>query len=189
MYTDPNAIDFDKSYTHGPDTVIVRRSYFIGSSDVQNGETCPTSDASLVHPSNLISHGQSQDIETATFLGHNISSKQISEPSTDTETAYEPMQQTTSKQSNNPSTLQINDPTSKTNPQNEPSHSRSGKSNFRPKPNPNYQKFTDTDVCKSLFQLHSCDLLSLFFLFVHLFAHNSINFFSFPFCEHIRINK
>ena len=28
IYTDPKEIDFDESYTQGPDTVIVPRSYF-----------------------------------------------------------------------------------------------------------------------------------------------------------------
>ena len=45
------------------------------------------------------------------------------EPSTDTETAYEPMQQPPSRQSDNPSTLEINDPTTEIIPQDEPSHS------------------------------------------------------------------
>ena len=33
IYTDPNTIDFDESYTQEPDTVIVPRSYFHDSSD------------------------------------------------------------------------------------------------------------------------------------------------------------
>ena len=53
IYTDPNAIEFDKSYTQGPDTVIVPRSYFHDSSDGQNRETCPTSDPSVLQPLNL----------------------------------------------------------------------------------------------------------------------------------------
>ena len=48
IYTDPNAIDFDKCYTQGPYTAIVPRSYFHGSSDGQNRETCPTSDPSVL---------------------------------------------------------------------------------------------------------------------------------------------
>ena len=44
IYTDPNAIDFDESYTQGPDTVIVLRSYFHDSNDGQSRETCPNSD-------------------------------------------------------------------------------------------------------------------------------------------------
>ena len=58
IYTDPNAIDFDESHTQGPDTVIVPRSYFHDSSDGQNRETCPTSDPTVLHPSNPKSHGQ-----------------------------------------------------------------------------------------------------------------------------------
>ena len=106
-------------------------------SDGQNRETCPTSDPTVSHPSNLKSHGQSQDIETTKELPHNDNSKQTSEPSTDTETACEPMPQPPSKQSDNPSMLVINDPTTENIPQNEPSHSRSGKYNLRPNPNPN----------------------------------------------------
>ena len=37
--TDPNAIDFDESYTQGPLTVIVPRCYFQDSSEGQNRET------------------------------------------------------------------------------------------------------------------------------------------------------
>ena len=93
IYTDPNAIDFDESCTQGPDTVIVPRSCFHDSSDGQNQETCPFSHPSVLRPSNLQSNGQSQDTETTTDLTYNDSSKQISEPSADTENAYKPMQQ------------------------------------------------------------------------------------------------
>ena len=47
IYTDPNAIDFDESYTQGPDTVIVPRSYSYDSSDGQNRESRPLSDPSV----------------------------------------------------------------------------------------------------------------------------------------------
>ena len=50
IYTDAKATDFDESYTQGPDTVIVQRSYFHESSDGQNRETCPTFDPPVVHP-------------------------------------------------------------------------------------------------------------------------------------------
>jgi len=83
IYTDPNAIDFDESYTQGPDTVIVPGSYFHDSSDSQNRETCPTSDPSVVHPSNPKLHGQCQDVETTTDLRHKDSTKQTSELNTD----------------------------------------------------------------------------------------------------------
>ena len=72
IYTDPNANEFDEKYRQGADTVIVPRSYFHDSTDGQNGKTCPTSDPSVGLPSNLKLHGQSQDVETATDLGHNI---------------------------------------------------------------------------------------------------------------------
>ena len=140
IYTDPNAIDFDESFTQGPDTVIVPRSYFNDSSDGQNRETCPTFDPPAVHPPDPKSNGQSQDIETTTNLAHNDSSDQTYEPSTDTETAYEPMPQPPSMQSDNPSMLEINDPTTEKIPQIEPSHSRGGKNNLRPNPNPNYSE-------------------------------------------------
>ena len=102
IYTDPNAIDCDESHTQGPDTVIVPRSYFHGSSDGRNPETYLNSDPIVLHPSNPKSHDQSQDIESAADRTHNDNSKQTSEPSTDTETAYEPMPQPPSRQSDNP---------------------------------------------------------------------------------------
>ena len=49
IYTNPDAIDFDESYTQRPDTVIVPRSLFHESSDGQNRETCITSDLSVIH--------------------------------------------------------------------------------------------------------------------------------------------
>ena len=61
--TDQNAIDFDESYTQGPDTVIVPRSYFHDSSDCQNQETRLFSDPSVPQLSKLRSNDQSQDIE------------------------------------------------------------------------------------------------------------------------------
>ena len=121
-------------YCHCP------RCYFHNSSDGQNRETCPTSDPSVLHPSKTRSHGQNQDFETATDLCHTEIFKQTSELSTDIESAFEPMQQPTSRQSDNPSTIEINDPNTKTIPQNESNLSRGGKYNLRPKPNPNYSE-------------------------------------------------
>ena len=123
IYDDPNAIDFDESYTQGPDTVFVPRSHFRDSSDGYNRETCPP----VLQPSNPKSNGQTQNIETTTDLAHNDSSKQTSEPSTDTETACEPMPEPPSRHSDNPSTPEINDPATENIPQTEPSHSRGGK--------------------------------------------------------------
>ena len=140
IYTDTNAIDFDKSYTQGPDNVVVPRSYFHDLSDGQNRETCPTSDPTVLQPSNVKSHCQSQDIETTTDLHYKESSNQTSEPNTDTEIACEPMPQPPSKQNDNPSTPEINDPTTENIPQNEPSHFRGGQYNLRPNPNPNYSE-------------------------------------------------
>ena len=75
IYTDPNAIDFDESYTKGPDTVIVPRSCFLYSSDGQNKEICPIFYPSVTQTSKPTSNGQSQDIETTTDLTHNDNSK------------------------------------------------------------------------------------------------------------------
>ena len=86
------------------------------------------------------SNGQSQDIETTTDLIHNDNSKQMPEPSTETETACEPMPQSPSRYNDTPSTLEINDPTTENIPQNVPSHSRGGKYNLCPNPNPNYSE-------------------------------------------------
>ena len=122
LYTDYNANDFDESFTQGPDTVIVPRSYFHDASDGQNRETCPTSDPPALQPTNPKLHGHTQDIETTTDITYNDSPKQISEPSEDTETAYGPMQQAPSKQSDNPSTLEINDVTTEIIPQIDPNN-------------------------------------------------------------------
>ena len=140
IHIDLNAIDFDENHKQGPDTVFVPRSYFHDSSDDQNRETRPISDPSVPQLSKTKSNGQSQDIETTTELTHNGSSDQTTEPSTDTETAYEPLPQPPSTHNDNPLTLQINDPTTESIPQNEPSHSKGGKYNLRPNPNPNYSE-------------------------------------------------
>ena len=87
IYTDPNAIEFDESYTQGPDTVFVPRSYLHDSNDGQNRETRPISDPSVLQLSKSKSNGQTQDIETTTDLPQNDSLQQTSEPSTDTDTA------------------------------------------------------------------------------------------------------
>ena len=138
IYTDPNAIDFDDSHTQGPDTVIAPHSYFHDSHDDQNRGTCPTFDPPTVHPPDPKLNGQSQDIETTTDLIHNDNSERTSEPSTDTQTACEPMTQSPLGHSDTPSTLEINDPITGNIPQTEPSHSRGGRYNLRPNSNPNY---------------------------------------------------
>ena len=140
IYTDPNAIDFDESYTQGPDTVIVPRSYFHDPSDGRNRETYPSFDPTVLHPSNTKSHGESQEIETTTDLTHNDNSKRTPEPSTHTEITYEPLPQPTLKQSDTPTAPDINNSTTEKIPQNEPSHPRGGKYNLRPNPNPNYSE-------------------------------------------------
>ena len=140
IYTDPNAIDFDDSHTQGPDTVFVPRSPFHDSNDGQNRETCPISHPPVPQKLTPKSNGRSHDIETTIDLTHNDKSKRTSEPSTDTETASEPMSQPPLGQTDTPSTFEINDPTTEDIPQTEPSHSRGGKYNLRPNPNPNYSK-------------------------------------------------
>ena len=114
------------------------RSYFHDSSDCQNRETCTTSDPSALQASKARSNCLSQDIETTSDLHYNKKFTQASESNTDIETAYEPMQQPQSRQSDNPSMLEINDPTAEITPQNEPSHFRGGKYILRPNPYPNY---------------------------------------------------
>ena len=140
IYTHPNAIDFGESYTRGPDTVIVARSFFHSSCAGQNRETYPTSYPSVVHPSNLKSYGQIQDRETATDLHYNDNFTQASESNTDIETAYKRTQQSPSRQSDKPPKLEINNPTTEIIPQNELSHSRGGKYNLRRNPKPNYSE-------------------------------------------------
>ena len=140
IYTDSNAIDFHESYTQGPDTVIVPRSYFHDPSDGQNREARPISDPPVPRASKSKSNGQSQDIETISDQVENDSSTQLSEPNADTETACEPMPPPPSRQSDTPSTLQINDPTAEKFPRTEPSHSRGGKYNLHPNPNLKYSE-------------------------------------------------
>ena len=173
IYTDPNAIDFDESHTQGTDTAIFPRSYFDDSNDGQNRETRPTSDPSLLHPSNLKLHGQNQDLETTTALHYKDTSKQTSESCTDTETASEPMQQPPPRQSDNPSTIEINEPKTKVRPQSELSHSNDGENNLRPNPNPNYfypnpnpkiQILKCAIFCSSSF---SCAILNFLSIFQH----------------------
>ena len=120
-FTNSNAIDFDESYTQGPDTVIVPRSCFHDSSDGQNREN---SDPSVVHPSNPKSHGQNPVLEIAKDLSHNDSSRATSESNTDIEIAYDSTQHPSSRQSVNPSTLEIIEPTNEIIPQNKLSPSR-----------------------------------------------------------------
>ena len=108
--------------------------------DGQNRETCPTFDPTVLHPSISKSNGQSQDIETTTDLAQNDNSEQIFEPSTDTETSYEPTPQPPPTHNDTSSTLEINDPTTDNIPQTEPNHSRGGKYNLRPNRNPNYSE-------------------------------------------------
>ena len=170
--SDPNAIDFDESYTQGPDTVIVPRSYFHDSNNGQNRETCPISDPSVPETLKPKGNGQSQDIETTIDQTHNENSKETSDPSTDTETTCEPIPQPPLRQSDTPSTLAINDPTTDNIPQTEASHSRGGKYNLRPNPNPNYSelyRFYCAKFYSSLFRVP-------FSLFTSIFAHTSLKF-------------
>ena len=140
IYTDPNAIDFDESYTQGPDTVIVPQSYFDDSNDGKNREVGPTFDPPAVHPPDPKLHGRSQDIDTTTDLTQNDNSKQTSEPSTDTETACEPRPQSPLRYNGTTSTLEINDPTTENTPQNVPGRFIGGNYNLRINPNPKYSE-------------------------------------------------
>ena len=98
----------------------------------------------LTHPyyhfQKLKLNSKGQDIETTTDLAYNDSSKQTSEPNTDTETACEPTSQPPSRQSVTPSTIEINNLTTKNVPRNEPSLSRGGRYNLRLNPNPKYSE-------------------------------------------------
>ena len=89
-----------------------------------------------MHYPDLKLNFESQDIETTTDVAHNDSSEQTSEPSMDTETAYEPMPQPVLRQSDTPSTLELNDSTTENILQNEPSHSGGGRYILRANLNP-----------------------------------------------------
>ena len=140
IYTDPNAIDFDESYTQGPDTVIVPRSHFHDSSDGQIWETCPTSDPTV--PQTLLpnSNGQSQDIETTADLTQNDNAKHIYESTTDAEVTCEPVTQSPLTRSDTSSTLDSNNPTAENIPRKESNFSKGGKYHLRPNTNPNYSE-------------------------------------------------
>ena len=103
IYTDPNAIDLDESYT--PDTVIVPHSYFHDSSNGKNRETRPISDPYVPQILMPKSNGQSHDIETTTDLAHSDTSNQPPEPNGDSEIACEPITQSPSNYSDTPSTF------------------------------------------------------------------------------------
>ena len=174
--------------------MVVPRSYFHDSSDGQNREICPTSDPSVVHPSNFKSQGQSQDLETATDLHYSDSSKQTSKSSTEIETAYEAMQQLPLRQSDNPPTVEIIDPTTEFIPQNEPNQSRGDKKSYALITTLFTQKYTDIDMCKILFQPLSCAIFYLYlylYLFLYLFRTHIIQSFSFFYFGgiHISINN
>ena len=140
IYTDLNAIDVDDSHTQGPDFVIVPRSYFHGSSNGQNRDTCPISDPSVSQTPNPKLNGQSKDIETTTDLTHNDNAKQIYESITDAEITSKPVTQPSSTQSDTPSTFDSSNPTAKKIPKKESNYSRGGKYNLRPNPNPKYSE-------------------------------------------------
>ena len=150
------------------------RSYFYDSSDGQNRETCPTFEPSVLQPSNPTSNGQSQDIETTTDLHYNINSTQASESNTDIETAFKPMQQPPSRQSDNPSTLEVNDPTAEITLQNKPGRSIGANTTYALILTLFSQGYTDIEVCKILFQplfvRHSYYLLLLFSFFCTRFV-------------------
>ena len=149
--TDPNAFDFDESHTQGPDTVIVPRSYFHDSSDGQNRETRPTSDPSV--PQTLIpkSDGQSQDLETTTDLTQNDNAKHIFQSITDAEITCKPVTQPPLTQSDTSSTLNSNDPTAKIFSKRNLTTLEVANTTYAPIPILITQKYTDIDVCKTIF--------------------------------------
>ena len=131
-YTDPNAIVLTKVTCRDQLLLLSRAPISMIQVRVKTGKPF------VLKSSNPKLHGQSQDIETATDLGNNDSSKQMSDSSTNTGTEYEPLQKPSPQQSGNLLMLEINDPTTENIPKNEPSQSRGGKYNLRPNPNPNY---------------------------------------------------
>ena len=180
IYADPNAIDFDESYTQGPDTVIVRNPIFMTQAMVKIGKLAPllTHLSSVLQPSNPTSNGQSQDIETNTDLHYNINSTQVPESNTDIETAFEPMQQSPSRQRDNPSTLEINDLTAEITLQNKPSHSRGGNIIYVLILTLISQRYTDNNVFKILFQPLFVRRSYYLFLFFSFFCSGFVQFFS-----------
>ena len=177
IYTDPNSIDFDESYTQGPDTVLIARSYFHDSSNGQNRETCPISDPFLSQTSKPNLNSLRQDIETTTDLTQKDNSKQTPEPSTDTETACEPMQQSPSRYNDTPSTLEINDPTTENIPQNDLVILEEADTTYALIQILTTQIHTEFDVCKIF--IHAP--FRVLILFPNFFAHTSFDFLLFLF--------
>ena len=129
-----------------------------------------------MHLSNLKSHGQSEDVETATDLCAYDTSKQTSESRADIEIENESMQQTPSKHVDFYSTIEVNDPT-EVSPQNHHSNSRGGNYNLRPNAKPNYSECTPIDVCNNFFRPFSAQfpfaILTFFIIFPH--THHSFS--------------
>ena len=151
IYTDPNAIDFDDSHTQGPDTVIVPRSYFHGSNNGQNRETCPIFDPPVPQTKNPQLNGQNKDIETTTDLTQNDNAKHICESITDAENTCKPVTQPPPTQSDTSSTLDSNNPTDENIPKRNLITLEEANTTYAPIPILITQKNTDIDVCKTLF--------------------------------------
>ena len=126
MYTNRNASDFDESHTQGPVAVIVRRSYFHDSSDGQNLETCLFPDPLDVQLLNRM-----VNVKTYRPTSYwQFRTKSVS--GTDIGTAFNPMQQPTSGQSDPLLTTETDNPPIEKDPQNKPNPSRGSKYKLRP---------------------------------------------------------
>ena len=141
IYIDPSAIDFDESYTQGPDTVIVQRSFFMIQAMIKIGKLAPVLSHlyCVLQIFNRMVKFQTL-IPLQTHLHCNEGSKQTSESCTDTEIICDPMPPPPIRQSDTPSMLEINDPTTENIPQNESGLYRGRKYNLRPNPNTNYSE-------------------------------------------------
>ena len=176
--TDPNDFDIDESYPHGPDTPIVPRSFFHDSNDGQNRNTCFTSNPPVLQISKSKSVGQTQDIETTADLAHNdIPSKHRSQAQTlklHVNLCHNHHRKRVTTLQHLRSTILL------------PKLFRETNLVILEAANTAhalililiFQKYTDIDVCKILFQPLSCAISNLS-LFSQFFAHTSFEFFLF----------
>ena len=169
-----------KSHAQGPDTYCPASPIFMTQTLVKT-KTFPASEPSVVHPSNPTSYGQIRDVETATDLHCNDSSKQTFDSRTDIETAYEPMQHPPLRQSDPPSAIEYNDPTTELFRKTNLVTLKAVKTNCALIIILTTHRHTDIDVCKSLFHPFLCVIFirCFFFRFSIFSAHTSFSFHTF----------
>ena len=111
----------------------------------------PISDPSVPRTLTPTSNGQNQDIETSTDLTQNDNAKHVSESSTDAKITCKPVTQPPSIQSDTTSALTSTILQLKIFPKRNLTLLEAGNTIYAPIPILITQKYTDIDVCKTLF--------------------------------------